>query len=400
MGINCFLSSWRFAPYTGSPDINTLKMLMHIDMDCDAVQMKRTVNPQERCDRILDFPMKARIKRHEIDPPANMAAMNQRRHFVESCVDIYKALRKQKKYDVLVSRSTANSSHDAAYRIKTELDPLPWLAVVGDPIGSRHPYVKELHAHKDWYKDDERIEQVVFEHADMIIVPSRYQKQITCSGGYERYESKITVLPHAFEPSFYPVPEAVKGRKLSLVFTGTLYDNKKRSSKVFLDVLDRLFLIYPVYREKIVVRFYGEADNHLKQVLAEKQYGALIEHYPTVDYLASLRAIKNADVLLLWDGNFTIEEDGVDYLPFLPGKLLDYLGARNTLFAMTPEAGATADILNDVGIPHVTGLDLDRAALHLKRCIDGQVKADWAKSLPYSAQSVGRQFEGFIRRYL
>ncbi len=98
-------------------------------------------------------------------------------------------------------------------------------------------------------------------------------------------------------------------------------------------------------RGRLRVVSYGSMDpKHVEAIRAAGLEDVFLVRN-TVPYLESLALMRRCDCLLLIDAKLTSTAESV----FLPSKLVDYLGARRPVVALTPTAGTSARVVAEVG---------------------------------------------------
>ncbi|WP_445657838.1 hypothetical protein [Achromobacter sp. NCFB-sbj8-Ac1-l] len=387
--ISGFAVSWFFAPYVGSADIDFYKRIKDTNISYLVAQVARD-NPDNQ---LLRYSGKASIERFPIElDHKNPRTPGVRRKFIDAVQDLYE--RNKGKFDFLISHSNEMVSHDAASRIKRRYPDLPWIAYFGD-LFVRNPYVAHMRGYP-MVEEDRLIERNTLRDADVILLNNEYQRDLMFVDEMEQYKHKAVVVPHCYDPMMYGSDGERAGGKFIFAHLGTLYHVKRTAAPVLLAV-DRLLEIYPEYRDKFEVRFYGGAP-YAEDIEAHKdmRFREHVRFEPPVSYMASLQLMRQADVLLLIDGMFTQEQDGIDSNPFFPGKLADYMGAKKPIAAVTMAAGPSADILSR---SHnlIADLRADRIAYVLKRYLDGKVKPDFGVYEDYSIDIVAPKMEQVIR---
>lgn len=385
-----FVSSWFFAPYAGSADMDLFKRLLHVPVDFDVVQVRQGAKDP----RVLELPGAALFRRLEVETdhrqPRTRAV---RDDFHRAVLEHFQA--NAAGYDFILSHSNEVPSHAAALACKRLRPHVPWVAYFGDLV-ARNPYVRYLHEYP-LNDEDCRTEALTLEHADLVICNNVHQRDTMCSGPLARFADKVRVIPHCFEPGLYPRPSAAaEGGKFTFMHLGTLYQVKRRAEPV-LQAVERLLSVYPSYAGRFEVVFYGgnvpAPDLQAWWAMPHRDH---VRFEGSVPYLDSLGLMQRAGALVLIDGIFTEAEDGMAASPFLPGKLLDYLGARRPVLGVTMARGPSADLLGALG--HVHGdARPDKVAWLMKKCIDGRVAPDYAQLEPYTARAVGAQMEAALR---
>ncbi|MFY3605392.1 glycosyltransferase [Achromobacter xylosoxidans] len=387
--LNAFGVSWFFAPYVGSADIDFFKRIKNTDISYVIVQVAR----DKRDEQIMRYSGPAHIERIEIDADHNNPRTSAaRRAFVEGVLAAFE--KSDRAFDFIISHSNELISHEAAARIKKKHPDLPWIAYFGD-LFSRNPYISHMPGYP-LVQEDTLIEQQTLRDADMIMLNNEYQRDLMFAGDMAKHVGKSMVIPHCFDPAMYQ--SDVKGDNGKFIFAhlGTLYHVKRTATPV-LQAVDRLLEIYPEYRDRFEVRFYGgspyPADLEMHRNMRFREH---VRFESPVSYMSSLQLMQQADVLLLIDGMFNEQEDSLSVNPFFPGKLADYMGAGKPITAVTMAAGPTADILSR-SRNLIADLRTDRIAYVMKRYLDGKVQPDFAVYKDYSIDVIAPKMEQAIR---
>ena len=385
---NGFAISWFFAPYIGSADIDFYKRIKNTNIDYLVAQVAREIKD----DRLLRCPGNARIERVEIRVDHKIPAPCLREKFCNEVLRIFEAA--DRKFDFIISHSNELISHEAAARIRQKYPGIPWIAYFGD-LFARNPYI----AHMPGYplvKEDTFIEEETLRNADIILLNNEYQRDLMFSGDLAKYASKAVVIPHCFDPAMYGVGVQNESTKFVFSHLGTLY-HVKRTAQPILQAVDRLLDIYPEYKQKFEVRFYGASPypNDLNAHTGMRNADHV--HFESaVSYLDSLELMRQSDVLLLVDGMFNEEEDGIKCNPFFPGKLADYMGSNEA--HRSGDHGSWADCRYPSKKPKsIADLRVDRIAYILKRYLDGKVTPDFSVYADYSINTIAPQMENAIR---
>ena len=383
-----FAVSWFFAPYVGSADIDFYKRIKNTDISYLVVQVAR----ENRDARLMRHAGRATIERIEIDAdhrnPRSVAA---RTKFSDEVVEIFE--RSDRKFDFLISHSNELISHHAAARIKEKHPALPWIAYFGD-LFEKNPYIPHMRGYP-LIKEDTEIEHNALRQADMIMLNNEYQRELMFAGEFAQYAHKAVVIPHCFDPAMYEPPAPREPGKFIFAHLGTLYHVKRTASPV-LQAVDRLLEIYPEYRNRFEVHFYGgspypiDVDAH-----RDMRFRDHVRFEHGVSYIESLSIMAQSDVLILIDGMFDAE-DGLKSSPFFACKLADYMGADKPILAVTMPSGPAADIMNKSG-NLVADLRIDRIAYVMKRYLDRKVDVDRSVYAEYSIDVTAPQMDTAIR---
>jgi hypothetical protein len=240
-------------------------------------------------------------------------------------------------YDCLVSRSQYHSVHAAARRLKQRYPDLPWVACFSDPW-SGGTYERHIPLMSAWSRN---LERKVMREADALVFPTDDMRLHFESFHPEAaIAAKSHIIPHGFDPALYPEPAQERtGGTVRLGIFGTFYG--PRTPRLLLEAIDRLAgnpslpdfaletfgLGGEAFRRELAQ--FGDAGNHVS-------HGGILPH------TAALNRMAACDILVISDAPTP------DRSIFLTSKIIDYLGARRPLFAITPE-GPTKDLIKRVG---------------------------------------------------
>jgi hypothetical protein len=248
-----------------------------------------------------------------------------------------KQMIKENHYEVIVTWSQPHSSHIVGLKLKSGLEKSPkWIAHFSDPWIS-NPYF-EL---KSWVKKiNENLFNQVLIQADAISVTNEYVIVAEEAFSNPTNRGKINVIPHSFLPSMYPCENKKRGNsQITLRYIGSFYGLRRPDP--ILSALAKLETNDPGTAKKLRVEFIGAKLD--EKALDEIQNLKLvsIEVLPSVSYRESLGLMQNADLLLIIDAPMELS-------PFLPSKLIDYVGANVPVLAFTPP-GPSADLVMELG---------------------------------------------------
>ena len=291
-----------------------------------------------------------------------------------------------KKPAVLYSRSHPPASHLAALELLAgPFKGVPWVAHFSDPW-SKHAYYKSRVTRAALG----RYEQQVLAAATRVVFVSEALRDLMLAGQPDAIKAKARVIPHLFDPSLYTqaaLPAALhregdKGKTIAHV--GDLYG--PRSPTPLFDALARL-----PQAQELAVCLVGRLEAQFSEAAQRADAAGRLRCHPPVPYLQSLAVMAGADVLL------TIEAPARQSV-FFPSKLVDYLGARKPLFAITPKGSFTAHLLETWGQPWCDVKDIDGIAAVLKRVAEGQLWPPPAESIlnAYAAPTVAKQLTAVL----
>jgi glycosyltransferase involved in cell wall biosynthesis len=296
--------------------------------------------------------------------------------------------------DLLFTCSAPHSSHLLGRRIKRRTG-LPWVAFFSDPwvdnpLSSGHSRrVQEY---------NRRLEACVIEEADRLIFTSPETIDLVMEKYSSRHREKCRVLPHCYVPEWYQYSQATlpNGAPRRRIFhAGRFYSD--RTSMPFLKAVkmvrdateeDLHFVAYSCGNLRPIGRQYVQ-DNNLENIW---------HSLGTVPYLDSLAMMKSADYLLLIDA---ASKNG-HASPFLPSKLIEYVGSGRPVLGMTPERGASARVLRERHDFVCDVEDVEAMAAKLEAINNGEVAArsDGAADQQYHYRNVAGMLESIFKELL
>jgi hypothetical protein len=102
----------------------------------------------------------------------------------------------------------------------------------------------------------------------------------------------------------------------------------------------------PELCEKLVVRLVGNIPEKQKLMIQDNGLSNIIIE-KAVNYFESLKIMKNSDMLLLIDADFSFMKNNI----YFASKLADYMGADKPILGLTSAEGPSASILKAAGCP-------------------------------------------------
>jgi glycosyltransferase involved in cell wall biosynthesis len=236
--------------------------------------------------------------------------------------------------DVLATFGQPMSDHLLGLRLARRRGAL-WVAHFSDPwVDSPYRRAGALAR-----RVNESLEERVVREADALVFTSRETLELVLAKYPYVLAEKAHVLPHAHEPSLYPVARAPARRELVVRYVGNLYGG--RSAAALVEVLRELAASDPASLADVKVELVGSRDPAQAVEDTSSLPDGLLTFASAVDYLESLARMRESDVLLVLDAT---GERSV----FLPSKLVEYLGARRPIVALTPP-GTAADLTRRAG---------------------------------------------------
>lgn len=424
--------SWYYPPGNSSEGLVTYKLLKNSNLTYDVVTRKS--HDMNMWDRKTDESKLQSDNVRVFKVPAK-----DEKAWVEEAVKFFDEHAGE--YDFIMSRIMPGESHVAAAKIKERHPELFWIASFGDPLVDS-PYIEVIKKEDNpfflkryffreqpglkkfahlaisptrvarkrvwekerldamvWSTDCKRVNDLTFENADCLVFNNDYQYERAFKGEYKKYKSKGVVVPHGFDRELYPksLSNEDDGR-VHFIYVGHL--DAMRNAKALLKALGKMKKKDERLADKMVVDFYGHVDDSDKVALVDNQVGDLVRLHKDIDYLTSLKKIAEADWAILIDTNLNAELE--EYIYF-PAKLVDYLGAKKKILAITQLRGASADVMNEVGAGQIVTHSADEIMMYLSKIVyqgydPSSYKTEaWEK---YDAKKIAADFDRMVEEHV
>lgn len=319
---------------------------------------------------------------------ANLRGQIMRSVFLRIAFRKAKKLCIQHNIKAIFSFSNPQESNVLGAMLSKELN-LPFISHFSDPYLSNAYKSHNLRALKFITKE----EALIISRSTSVIVTNQNAKELI-STPYKTQQAKFKVVEHCFEPALYPEIDP-QNEKFTISHIGAFY--KQRSPEPFFEILKIFLTLRPDLTKRINIKFIGGAnpyagytENELKKLIEFHHLEDLITLMSPITFEESLKEMKKSDCLLAIDANTSPS-------PFLPSKLVDYLGAQRAILAITPSDSPTHLALKKCEIPTFNYDQLNQAAGYLKDLMEGKLsKTDWSLTKGYQAQETQRELCNII----
>ncbi|WP_370778082.1 hypothetical protein [Holdemania massiliensis] len=261
-------------------------------------------------------------------------------------------------YDELYTSSVPGITHLCGYAIKKKYPNVKWHASFSDPI-KNSPYKKDpdLKNRNLFYRIaftigsfiymNNLFEEVAIMYADELVFICEEQKKFTLKQYKEgeAYSSKSKIEPLTYIPEWKMYKDLMNAPEVhnlpkQAVHLGRLYGLRKIDN--FLLALKELIETDPLLSKKIVFHQYSEIQPYdLKKIKDYNLSDVFIVH-SKVSYSESIRIMKEADILVLFD---TLLENG-EIQPYLPSKIIEYQLLQKPILGICGENSPSYRILS------------------------------------------------------
>jgi glycosyltransferase involved in cell wall biosynthesis len=153
-------------------------------------------------------------------------------------------------------------------------------------------------------------------------------------------------FPNTYDPEQNIPNPWVRGKKLRIVYTGTL--GGSRQPDVLCQAIEALFTRLPQTRGLVEVVIAGHADRATRAYLATKL--DYVDWWGPVSFDQSMDLIRSADVLTLIDNKPPAGPVSDDPYEFFPSKLLDYMLGQRPILGISEAGSLSSTVINNLGL--------------------------------------------------
>lgn len=211
-------------------------------------------------------------------------------------------------------------------------------------------------------------------------------------GGYPDLSIPCLVAPHSFVRGMYPdkIRRRRRGDKIIFCYSGTFYG--RRSPDALFRVIGELIKRNDQCARRIEIWLLGAENREIVKTIHMYGIEEVVRRFPRMAYRECLRVISECDVLLNIDAPF-------QWSPFLPAKLIDYLGCGLPIWTLSPPGPAAAIVERYGGI--VTNPS-DSAAIErdLRRCVEMTERSMWKLDRDYAENFACEKLSGTLVEFL
>jgi hypothetical protein len=263
--------------------------------------------------------------------------------YYEAIYRISRTVVEKHRPDIVFSFSNPQASNVLGAHIKNRLG-IPFVAHFSDPYYDNPYNTYGRRAARDVLET----ERFIIEQSDAVVFVNDTLRNLVMRKYAPSLSIKTVVIPHCFDRALYP--PANRGRstaKYIVSHIGAFY--RLRTPEPLFQALALMKKHYPRLEDSLAVQLIGGVNDYAKYGGSELE--RLIRHYylekivevlPVMNYNDSLGAMVQSDCLLVIDSD-------IPGSPFLPSKLIDYIGSGKTIVGITPPDSPTHRVLQELG---------------------------------------------------
>lgn len=389
-----FIVPGTFVPYNDTVTLLSYKRLRNLDLDMDVFCFRgkedkgllKELNNDECFKKFnikytndLDW---AIARNYPLRLPASLILMNK---YIEDSLKEFE----KKDYKYLFTSIAPGISHICGKRIKKKHPNVIWYASFSDPfknspykkadLDNRSIFYKFVYNVGAWALYNNKYEEAAIYNADKLIFICEEQRDYTISQypdlDKDELLNKSIIMPLTYIPTWVMYKDLIsennkKNKPLQAVHLGRLYGLRKIDT--FLEALKQLKEEDDKLEEKIVFHQYSEIQApDIKKI---KEYGLenLFILHDKVSYDESIKIMKNADVLVLFDSLMTKEK----LQPYLPSKIVEYLLLKKPILAICDDNSPSYRILKEYDF-NTMGSEVEVIKSNIKEIISNETVIDY-----------------------
>ena len=246
-----------------------------------------------------------------------------------------KRLIKEKKIEILITRSPNDIGHILGLRLKKEFK-ITWFANWNDPSDAIWPPPYDMKM-PFWEKIiSNRFASKVMACADLITFPSE-MLFLHFTRFFNIDNSKVHIVPHIMLEPNQVIHSTDNTGDLHLMHSGNL--SKERDPAILLEAIQKFNMLG---KGKIFLDILGVVSLDTLNLINNLQITEYINVRKPLPYSEAMKLMANYDVLVIIEARM---ERGI----FLPSKISDYVQLGKPIFSISPERGEIAGIFEKFG---------------------------------------------------
>ncbi len=297
----------------------------------------------------------------------------------------------KEKIDLVFTTSAPYSAHISGLLIK-KFYKVPWVADFRDEW-SENPFVIYPAVIK---KINKFLEKIVLKNASKIVTVSEPMTKGLEKNLDETQKQKFITITNGFANDSFKAVKKTKSIKSILVFvyTGSFYG--QRNGDVFFKALSSLIKKKRIPKKKVKVYMIGDVGDlnlrrfGLNKVVEVKGY---LNHKNSINYLAK------SDVLLLFINAGAGKAS-------LTGKIFEYIASSKPIFALVPENGEAANLIQQTRTGVVVGITSSSSKIEAELLKvykqwekkELKINPDWELIFNYEQQKLTKRLVGVFNQ--
>ena len=238
------------------------------------------------------------------------------RTWYKSAISKFKEIKKDNKFDAIISSSPFPTVHLVANHIKKEID-IPWIADFRDLWSQNHNYSLPRFR----LVIDRWLEIRTLATCDLITTTSKSWRDKLLN----LHNKKVSVIRNGFQILDF-TPMIKLSDQFTISYTGTIYDKKQDPEKI-IKALKNLIDLGSINPEKISINFYGKYSSLLETIIKKYKVEKVVKQLGYIDRIEARKKQLESHALLLF------QWEDFKELDFCLLKFYEYLNAGKTILA-------------------------------------------------------------------
>ena len=263
----------------------------------------------------------------------NLFIPDARKHWVKPSVKFLSEVLKKENIDTIITTGPPHSVHLIGHRLKQK-HKLKWLADFRDPWTSIG-YHKKLKLTQSSQRKHKKLEQLVLQSADKVIVTSHSTKK-----EFENITTKpITVITNGYDSDYDGNSQLDKQFTISHIGSLLTGRNPKNIWKVFAELIHES----EDFKKQFRLQLIGVVSQDVLTSIHENELKDYIEIVGYLSHDEAVRYQQKSQVLLL------VEIDSEDTQGIVPGKLFEYMAAKRPILGVGPDKWEAGRMIIETG---------------------------------------------------
>ena len=293
--------------------------------------------------------------------------------------------------DVVFSFANPQMSNMIGAMLKERLG-IPFISHFSDPYYD-NPLVEPSAAVARIQREEEAF---FVERSDRVVLVSDALRNLVMKKYDSATRSKACVIEHCYDKALYQEGTPRDSSMFVMSHLGAFY--KDRNPKNLFRVLREVKKNEPVAATRIRVRLVGADMEYagfgaaqVGDLISEYGVDGMVEITPTVDYVSSLRIMRESDCLVSIGHDLAIN-------PFLPSKLIDYIGSGTSIFSLAPPDCPASTLMRELGQPVFSSDQISEAADCVISMLNGKrYPFDEEDSAFFSVENQTRRYKSLFK---
>jgi hypothetical protein len=308
-----------------------------------------------------------------------------RKFWVKPSVTYLQGVLERENIDTIITTGPPHSVHLIGYYLK-ESRGLKWIADFRDPwtaIG----YHKKLKLTTNAQRKHKKLESMVLQHADKIVVTSK-----TTQREFQHItDQPIAVITNGFDGERTNNTELDK--KFTISHIGSMLSGRNPNN--LWRILSELMKENVAFKNALQLQFIGVVSDDILQSLTDLGLGDVYEVLGYVSHEKALHYQETSQILLL------VEIDSHETKGIIPGKLFEYMSAKRPILGVGPQNWEVGDIVSETKsgaiFEHSEYISLKNVLLNwFERYQKGQLSVSSKGIDQYSRRELTRKLAKYI----